>query len=227
MLQTRVRGSKSAFSLVFVSDLATSAPIQRKGRANPWLQEGNIERASDNLKIYIRKVLSSDRVGSQKRKKLTRVYNTRHACLFCGALVLHLPAHLKACHKERLEQSVLHGKSKSRYDQLRIAGDHKHNKTVMEKGEGELLLARRPVNSFIAGEHGPCPYCFQWMHEDSMKLHQMQHSATTSAVPAVNKSQVTSMTKIETKMIETKKSLLVKSDILAGRFCDQSLPPNC
>lgn len=194
--------------------MVTSATRQRKRRADPWLQEGNVLRASDNPKIYIRKVLSNDTVGSQKRKKLTRVYNTRHACFYCGVLVQHLPAHLKARHEMQLDPSVLHGKSKSRYDQLRLAGDNKHNKTVIEKGEGELLLARRPVNSFIAAEHGPCPSCFLWMHQDSMKLHQKQHSGTAiSAELACNKGQTSVMTKIEAK-----KSLLVKSDILAGRF---------
>ena len=153
-------------------------------------------------------------MASQKCKKLTRVYNTRHACLFCGVLIQHLPAHLKARHKKRLESSLLHGKSKNRYDELRIAGDDKHNKTVIEKGEGELLLARRPVKTFIAAEHGPCPYCFQWMHQDSMKLHQKQHVATpvSPPTPAVYTSKATS------DKGETKKSLLVKSDILAGRF---------
>lgn len=166
-------------NIVHLPDLAdegtgmTDAGPAVRRKKDKWVEEGLIERAQDNNDIYVRKVLQSvPGESSQPRKKLKRTYNTRHACVFCGEFVLHIPVHLRDVHKEKLGSDVLLGKDKHRYDDLRTQGDDKHNRKVLKEGRGELILARRPTTAFSVKQFGPCPYCIEWMTLDTIPSHQ-------------------------------------------------------
>jgi len=75
-------------------------------------------------------------------------------------------------HCDKLDQHVLSGKDKHRYDELRIQGDNKHNRKVLDDGQGELILARRPTTSFTSRQFGPCPFCYEWMKMNTIPIHQ-------------------------------------------------------
>lgn len=57
------------------------------------------------------------------------------------------------------------------FTSLRKRGDDKHNRQVLEKGEGEIILARRPTTEFDITNFGPCPDCREWVLLKSIKYH--------------------------------------------------------
>jgi hypothetical protein len=77
-----------------------------------------------------------------------RVYDRRHACLFCGELSSKIARHITTKHKEEKEVAValsFRKKSKERKKELtrlRLKGDYHHNMNMLETGEGELVVVR-------------------------------------------------------------------------------------
>lgn len=66
---------------------------------------------------------------------------------FCGKVVLHIKEHLKI-HKNAEEVKEIMAMDHPDFTSLRKRGDDKHNHQVLEKGEGEIILARRPTTEF-------------------------------------------------------------------------------
>ncbi|XP_014676676.1 PREDICTED: uncharacterized protein LOC106816566, partial [Priapulus caudatus] len=170
--------------------------------------EDEILRDKLNPGIFIRKVMktSLDRKGS--KKKLNRVYNSYHACLFCDKLVQHIPAHMKT-HKDIKEVKALFQEAKQTnedpdFNSLRSRGDDRHNCKVINSGKGEVLLSRRPTDSFSTSKYGPCPKCRDWMLLTTIQRHQKKCKKTNKG----HKGEETS----------SKRDLLLQSDIMAGRL---------
>jgi hypothetical protein len=46
---------------------------------------------------------------------------------------------------------------------LRLKGNDAHNQQVKLVEKGELMLSRRPMESFKTADYGPCPHCSDWM----------------------------------------------------------------
>ncbi len=144
------------------------------------LQEKEILRDSSNRNIYVKRVLKSrvKKTGQHGQKKTgDRVYNARHACVYCGQFLAHIRVHLRCKHaKEDGVKRILkisdQNKADVMFDRLRAAGDDKHNCSVIAAGAGELLLARRPTTKFISKDYSPCPKCREWMKTTTLIKHQ-------------------------------------------------------
>ena len=55
---------------------------------------------------------------------------------------------------------------------LRKMGDDRHNSACIEKGEGEIIIARRPTEKqFDVSNYGPCILCRQWLCLKGIKYH--------------------------------------------------------
>ena len=107
------------------------------------LEENEITRDKTFPQIYIRKVMKSSKRKNGEAKKLRRVYNSLHACLYCKKLVQHIPTHIKRHRNEEevrktLEKYPLNsdvGKERARKIKcylssmlaLRVKGNHVHN----------------------------------------------------------------------------------------------------
>ncbi len=157
------------------------------------------------------------------RKKTHRPYDTVHACILCGKLQTNIQTHLKS-HREdtvikelqELEQKKskedmtseniqdIDKEMKYRQDLLRFQGDHFHN--MIEEGEGEIILSRRPKGNaaFLVKNYGPCHSCFMWLALDS---HMCKHQS--SCLVAQHD---------ETTKVLNSKSLIFGSTALKGKF---------
>ncbi|KAJ8017713.1 hypothetical protein HOLleu_44683 [Holothuria leucospilota] len=85
---------------------------------------------------------------------------------------------------------------------LRNKGDNLHNKKVLHKKHGEVVLGRRQNEnhgSFSISEYGPCPSCLEWLKLDVIPRHQCPKRSEKLAH-------------------QTKSSLLIQSAVLSGRF---------
>ena len=118
---------------------------------------------------------------SRKKKRTNRVVNSYHACCYCKKLTLHIQDHLLRIHSSESDVRQIRNitdegndrlkqiKAKMPLsDMLRAKGDHLHNLDVIQKKKGELLLFRRPTNSFNHHNSGPCPLCLSWMMKNSI-----------------------------------------------------------
>ncbi|ESP01949.1 hypothetical protein LOTGIDRAFT_157079 [Lottia gigantea] len=154
-------------------------------------------RDNKNPNIYIRRVLKS--------KVKNRVYNSVHCCLFFQKLIQHFRPHLKAkhCHIKKVDNafSVHAAGNEKPLELLRAQGDDLNNRRVIENGSGELLLFRRPSKNLDASEYGPCPNCYEWISKNNIKRHQIKCMGIDNALG-----------------IQSKRNLLLQSDIACGRF---------
>ena len=171
---------------------------------------GDILPDINNANIYVRKIMKSSEQRTHQAKKGTRVYNTVHACLYCSRLVQHIRVHLKAKHSTQQRMvRILEEQDEIKQDKalsmMRSVGDDKHNCSIIKDGKGELLLMRRPVKDFRSGDYGPCPNCREWMLRKSIVRHQKKCIAGDG-------------------ILQSKKHLLLKSDIMSGRLQTNASP---
>lgn len=170
-------------------------------------QRNVIKLRDKNIKgLYIKKMGRKTPKGNSKN---TRLYDNRHACFFCGKVVLHIKEHLQSMQhrNNKLVRNVLESE-KPDFTLLRKMGDDKHNRTNIEKGEGEIILARRPKNDvFDVSQYGPCVICREWVCLKGIKYHynqcKKQHDCTTYL---------------------KKRDLVVQSRILAGHVNKTASP---
>ena len=118
--------------------------------------------------IYIKRYrLKKPRIKAGQSRDII-IYDNTHACYFCGKIVLHIKEHLKT-HKYREEVKV-----DPDFNVLRKLGDDRHNRRCLKKGEGEIILARRPKADFDVTHYGPCPDCREWVLLKGLKYHNIE-----------------------------------------------------
>ena len=202
---------------------------------NPDLQEEDTILSLDNPDIYIRQIKESDKTKNGKDKIRKRMQNPVHACIYCGMLVQHIQPHWIANHASDAEVKEIianipsprkQGSKWSRQgfetkmplsDLLRASGDNKHNKLVVEKKKGELLLYRRPKGQFHHEDFGPCPNCGEWLLKSSLVKHQKACTAIKTGKCKVSKSSKRNLVlECEIQLGNVKPtSELLKSEVLS------------
>lgn len=188
--------------------------------------EDEIIRDEDNNRIYVRRVVASKSTKAGKAKKCDRVYNARHCCPFgCNELYTNFSQHLLGKMHENepevMEISQIIVSSKDSADTkeqkmrarkkliaiLRNRGDNKHNRRVLEKKHGEVIVARRVSenNAFRFAEYGPCPSCLEWLKLVVIARHQV--NCIVGSEKGIN---------------QTKGNLIIQSAIIAGRLTGEA-----
>ena len=153
-----------------------SPASQRSRSGSPQSAPGKIEKSDDsailrdkNIKgLYIKKRREKTPKGQSKN---TRVYDNKHACYFCSKVVLHINLHLRTHRNKDQVREILKGENQD-FTSLRKLGDDKHNRECIDKEKGEIILARRPNDSFFdVTRFGPCPKCKEWVRLKGIKCH--------------------------------------------------------
>lgn len=89
---------------------------------------------------------------------------------------------------------------------IRNKGDNIHNMSVLQKGEGEILLSRRTQNKFSLKQYGPCPECFEWIQlEKSVATHR-------TSCPAFKTGSY----------FQSKGSVIIQAKVMAGKIIPES-----
>lgn len=96
--------------------------------------------------------------------------------LFCEKLVTNFPRHLERNHISEPEVNkfiLLPKKDKERIMHLELLknkGNLQHNRNVLEKNKGALIVGRRPLASDVieAGSFLPCKHCFKFIKKKNI-----------------------------------------------------------
>ncbi|XP_064643399.1 uncharacterized protein LOC135497602 [Lineus longissimus] len=112
----------------------------------------------------------------QRKSDGARTYDRRHSCYFCGALDSKVSRHWGKAHKDEMEVAKIQAISDKAHkdkekERLRHMGDFSHNIKVLQKGEGSLIVSRRPSVARNAEEYLPCIYCLAFLHQDECWRH--------------------------------------------------------
>ena len=114
---------------------------------------------------------------TQKSIEGQRIYDSRHACLFCGLMQPKIGRHIRTyvVEQEIKNLKMLIPKSKEckkKLKQLRLKGDFYHNVKVLKTG-GEMVVARRPPHGTkaIAKDYLPCKHCYAFIHQTQLTRH--------------------------------------------------------
>ncbi|XP_072032945.1 uncharacterized protein [Amphiura filiformis] len=107
-----------------------------------------------------------------------RVYDKRNACVYCGKLLqVVIGRHLLSQHADELAVAKINASPKGKHrtqqlDLLRHKGNYYHNDKVLKTGIGELILLRRPCDSYYNyDDYTPCPNCLGYVHVDNLWRH--------------------------------------------------------
>lgn len=106
-----------------------------------------------------------------------RVYDKKHACLYCKKLYVKLPQHLEIAHigkEEVAEYMKLPKNGKERADKirkLRNKGNYVHNMEVLKNKEGALIVTRRSSKDVSYKSYLPCEYCYGLFHKRKLWRH--------------------------------------------------------
>ena len=160
------------FTFVVDSDTSIQWPMLHQTIEVKTLPEMEKVHDINYPNIYVRKVLFSKDKNNVKK----RVQNSCHACFYCGKLRSHIQDHLNRTHASEQEMKTILecndiNKKEELKSLLRAKGDHKHNREVIYKKCGELLLYRRPTEGFKHEEFGACIECLEWMKTTSICKH--------------------------------------------------------
>ncbi|XP_072027751.1 uncharacterized protein [Amphiura filiformis] len=112
-----------------------------------------------------------------RKKKGKRDYAKYNSCFYCQELKAggKIPRHLKSMHaNEPLVAQSLACKKEARdmsLEKIRLMGDFNYNLKVYEKGEGELLLLRKPLKQKVCEDYLPCIHCLGFVDVNEMWAH--------------------------------------------------------
>ncbi|KAL5020637.1 hypothetical protein ScPMuIL_002283 [Solemya velum] len=70
-----------------------------------------------------------------------------------------------------MQMSLKSRKRRMELQKLLNEGNYKHNVEVLQKGEGALVVCRRPHSSTCASEYIPCEFCKGFFHEKQLWIH--------------------------------------------------------
>ena len=114
-----------------------------------------------------------------------KVWDKKHACVYCMQLYSKMARHLEQVHKDELEVAKALSfpkRSKERQKlwlEIRNKGDFAYNRRVIAEEEGQLITAKRPAKDLKISNFVPCPRClgmFQgkdlWRHAKKCKLNK-------------------------------------------------------
>ena len=128
-----------------------------------------------DTEISMPSIVESIFTASGREKKSSRVWNRDSYCCYCSFSGININQHLKTHTEKKEVRDILDDKinRSKRMSLLRIKGNHQHNLDVLQKKQGELVVARRQQNhEFSSEEYGPCSECLQWMKISDIHRHQ-------------------------------------------------------
>ena len=133
------------------------------------IDEDSILRDNNSHGIYVAKVL--------KTSENIRVYNSYQYCFLCKKMVSKFAQHVKKVHEKTNEVTLVINaetpKEKTRQlSLLRAKSNHIKNLKSIHDGRGEIVLYRRPLQTFDVRKYGPCPNCFLWVAKRLLWKHQ-------------------------------------------------------
>ena len=112
------------------------------------------------------------------KRKVTS-YSKYQACYYCDKLVSKISKHLPSHHKkepEVVEMMALPLKSKERRQKCKLLtnwGNYKHNRQVLRRGKGKIIVAKRPSPgqevSFF--RFYPCSHCLAFINRSELWRH--------------------------------------------------------
>ena len=212
-------------------DHVTSGPCMDKSsetfeHSHNSLFEERIRRCSNRPGLFIRRVMKSEVGVFGQQKKLIRSYFTGyHCCLFCGEMQSNILKHIKIHRSKPQVQRMLTLERKGKLSPIqkiellelksgiRKKGDHVHNLVVRNRGEGELLIARRhsEKSRFNSYEYVPCPNCLEWVKTTGLGIHQSK--CTKSPSRKLTKGEAIVRAAIITKDVSTEASSLLLKEV--------------
>ncbi|XP_033759896.1 uncharacterized protein LOC117342041 isoform X2 [Pecten maximus] len=107
-----------------------------------------------------------------------RKWDKQHYCMYCGKGSTNIrkhyfsKKHISESQVQRVMSFPLHSKERTlALEELRNAGDYKHNYEVIKSGEGVLVPWRNVTEETAASEMLPCEYCLAFFMKTELWRH--------------------------------------------------------
>ena len=134
-------------------------------------EEGNVQCLEVSSSTCSLTVQQSNNTG------ITRIWDKKHYCIFCGASSSDIRKHFFGPHKMEPEvQTILSfslgsNERKLELQKLQNAGDYKHNTEVLRNGKGVLNTTKRNKMETSADEYLPCEHCLDFIVDSCLWRH--------------------------------------------------------
>ncbi len=185
-----------------------------------------------------------DTVEGKKSSKGDRtIYTKNHYCPFCGKKESQLIRHVLKKHRGRTEQKRNRTEEEVQKLQqlptrgpkrnnlcalLRHHGNFLHNSDVLKKGQGSLIVERRPINDIPISQYLPCPDCLGFFSKDDLWKHscpaEVKHSKNLKRGGKALLVQSSGISKdtaaLMASLVDDEVSLMVKGDPLIVHFVE-------
>ena len=212
------------------SDTDQANIIQDQSCPNQIHSDVVVNLPKDNGSIIVKK--------SIKHPNGSRIWDKKHACLYCSKSYPRLARHLQQVHSGELEvQRALAFEKSSRerreaWKSLLQKGDFSHNSKVYLEGKGEIIPVKRPKTEREGTSYVQCGYCYGtylrsqlWRHvknshkestrEGMANQHQIS-SASSIPVPSAVKNDFKE--NVLNRMTNNQISLIARTDVDIAMF---------
>ena len=113
-----------------------------------------------------------------------RKYDKKAYCIFCELPQTHIVRHWESKHKNEEKVKELMALPRERRScaitKLRNMGNHAHNVKVLEKEEGDLVVAYRPGSETDVQDYVPCEGCYAYLRKKDLYRHKCPVRGRTS-----------------------------------------------
>jgi len=112
-----------------------------------------------------------------------RKYDKTSFCYFCNKPQSKLVRHLRKKHNTERMVADLSDADKEKRDmaimKLRNLGNHSHNQSVIQKGEGDFMVVYRPHGNADYRNYVPCKYCYGYFLKAAIWKHACPFAPTS------------------------------------------------
>ena len=108
---------------------------------------------------------------------VSKVKNRQLPCGLCHKFVFHIARHIQHRHRtdKEVETAVSRGPNSLELKKIINSGIFTHNVTVLRKGSGEFVVARRSDCKHVVEDFLLCKYCFLFFVKRDLAKHARSH----------------------------------------------------
>ncbi|XP_043201505.1 uncharacterized protein LOC122370192 [Amphibalanus amphitrite] len=157
-----------------------TAPENHHLEENEYGEQGAESDVSDGVEVAPPQHSSQSRTSQSARNGAScGEVRKKNVCIYCKQKRNLIWRHIKTVHRDEKEVKDIQECDSEQERKMKITvminkGNMEHNKLVLQRGEGDMILGRKSDQASV-DDYVPCPYCYLFVVKTNMMQHIKHH----------------------------------------------------